>query len=386
MIDPKCFLATLQAAGLRFFTGVPDSLLREFNACLLHSLPPEQHVIAANEGAAVGLAIGHFLASGNPALVYLQNSGLGNSVNPLVSLADPLVMGCPMLLLIGWRGELLADDLQLKDEPQHKQQGRITLRQLDTLEIPYQVIDAESDAAASLETAIASTRQRQGPVALVVRKDSFAPWATAIDTMSAQDDKALISREEAIRAVLYVLPDNLPIVSTTGMASRELFELRKKAGCGQKRDLLCVGGMGHAVSIAAGLALTGPDRLVVCLDGDGSLLMHLGALTNSALCPNLIHIVLNNGAHDSVGGQPTRAAELDLWPIATACGYRVCGQADTKEKIHQQLRAMLARDMSRFLEIRCSRGSRTGLGRPSQTPAGNRAAFMEFLKETGSAR
>ncbi len=371
------FLSVLQKIGICFFTGVPDSLLKEFNACMLDSLSPTEHIIAANEGAAVGLAMGHYLARGSPALVYMQNSGLGNSVNPLASLADPLVMGCPMLLLIGWRGEILADASQLKDEPQHKQQGRITLTQLDTLEIPYQVLDKDSDIVTSLHKAIDDARKRQGPVAIVVRKDSFVPYSRKV---ARYDDINLLSREAAIRAVLDILPNSMPIVSTTGMPSRELFELRGQVGAGHQRDLLCVGGMGHAVSIAAGIAVAQPQKQVVCLDGDGAMLMHLGALTNTATCQNLIHIVLNNGAHDSVGGQPTRAAELNLSSIATACGYKQSAQVNAPEEIHQQLAAMLDLRQSCFLEIRCRRGNRPDLGRPTQAPRQNQENFMLFLK------
>lgn len=376
-ISPEDFLNTLRALGIRFITGVPDSLLKELNACFLDSIRSTEHIIAANEGAAIGMALGHFFASGVPALVYMQNSGLGNIVNPLVSLADPLVMGCPMLLLIGWRGEIMDDASQLKDEPQHKQQGRITLRQLDTLEIPYQILSQDSDLRLCLHTAIAAARARQGPVAIVVRKDSFLTYPKRFQL---SEDDELLSRESAIQAVLDVLPNSLPIISTTGMISRELFELRKLGGAGHQRDLLCVGGMGHAVSIAAGIAVAQPHKQVVCLDGDGAMLMHLGALTNTATCPNLIHIVLNNGAHDSVGGQPTRASELNLSFIATACGYIKSARVSTAEEIHRHLQVMLAQRQSSFLEILCCRGNRADLGRPTQTPTQNRENFMLFLK------
>lgn len=377
-ISPLNFLCILQAAGLHFFTGVPDSLLKDFNACLLDVLQPSEHLIAANEGAAIGLALGYYIASGSPALVYMQNSGLGNSVNPLVSLADPLVMGCPMLLLIGWRGEMTTEDgCQFEDEPQHKQQGRITLRLLDTLEIPYQVLDKYSNPDDCLHMALSTARDRQGPVALVVRKGSFASWP---GKENAQPPAPLISREVAIRSVLEDLPESLPIVSTTGMPSRELFELREQDKVGHQRDLLCVGGMGHAVSIAAGIALAQPQNRVVCLDGDGAMLMHLGALTNAASCPNLIHVVLNNGSHDSVGGQPTRAAELDLSRIAVGCGYEQSARASSRVEIRYYLHAMLAQHQSSFLEILCRKGNRADLGRPTRTPSENRTEFMEFLK------
>lgn len=372
------FLSALRDEGVCFFTGVPDSLLKEFNACLLDTLNSTDHIIASNEGAAIGLALGHYLSSGSIPLVYMQNSGLGNSVNPLVSLVDPLVMGCPMLLLIGWRGEILDDTHQLRDEPQHKLQGRITITQLDTLRIPHQVIHKNSNVVASLHNALVVARERSGPVAIVVRKDAFVPYAKKYEW---RDDPRLISRETAIRAVVDSLPDSLPVISTTGMPSRELFDLRAQDGMGHQQDLLCVGGMGHAVSIAAGVAIAQAPKKVICLDGDGAMLMHLGALTNTATCQNLIHIVLNNGAHDSVGGQPTRASELNLSCIATACGYRLSQRVYTEDEIRHQLKVMLAQNESSFLEILCRRGSRADLGRPTLTPKQNCEDFMMFLRD-----
>lgn len=377
-IIPSRFLSAMKSSGISFVTGVPDSLLKEINACFLDSLSETEHIIAANEGSAIGLGLGHYLSSGTPALVYMQNSGVGNCVNPLVSLADPLVMGCPMLLLIGWRGEIKDDGDQLKDEPQHKQQGRTTLGILDVLEIPYQVIDYETDPEVCLEAMVNKAIERQGPVAMVVRKGSFSAW----DRNNLEEkDEALMSRESAIRTVLDILPNSIPIVATTGMPSRELFELREIDQIGHHRDLLCVGGMGHAVSISAGIAFSRINKRVVCLDGDGAMLMHLGALTNASMCKNLIHIVINNGAHDSVGGQPTRAAELDLSEIAKACGYGKVARASSPEAAKKHLQKMLKSDQSCYLEILCRKGNRSDLGRPSQTPVQNKTDFMKFLSE-----
>lgn len=376
-ISPNNFLNSLQASGIRFFTGVPDSLLKEFNACLIDSLTASEHIIAANEGAAVGMAIGHYLASKCPALVYMQNSGLGNSVNPLVSLADPLVMGCPLILLIGWRGEVMPDGSQLKDEPQHKQQGRITLSQLDSMGIPYQELNKDIDFKACINKTISLAIERQGPVAIIVRKDTFAKYSK---NFQINDEGTLITREAAIAAVLEVIPKVCPVVSTTGMASRELFELRQMSKVGHEQDLLCVGAMGHASSIAAGIALAKPNKKVVCLDGDGAMIMHLGAITNSGVCSNLIHIVLNNASHDSVGGQPTRAGHINLSRIAEECGYEFAAQARNLEDIDKYLHKMVLLNKSCFLEILCRRGNRLNLGRPMQTPSENRENFMMHLE------
>lgn len=377
MINPTRFTALLETLDIRFVTGVPDSLLESVCACIASCLPPEKHVIATNEGSAVGLAIGHYLATGRPALVYMQNSGLGNAANPLASLADPQVYAVPMVLMIGWRGEMLDDGRQLRDEPQHVKQGRITIPQLAILDIPHRVIGGDSTTIAQvLEELVDLAMSRSGPVALVVRKQTFAPFKP----VRSGDDEGLISREAAIGAVMAALPDGVPIVSTTGMASRELFELRKEAGSGHHRDFLTVGGMGHAAQIAAGIAMARRSRQVVCLDGDGAALMHLGGLAISAECSNLLHIVLNNGAHDSVGGQPTKGATLDFTRIAAACGYGRVARAATEGEIAATVRSMLGNPFSAFLEIRCRRGARANLGRPDRAPTENKSDFMRFLQ------
>ncbi|HYC58384.1 MAG TPA: phosphonopyruvate decarboxylase [Thermoanaerobaculia bacterium] len=375
MIDPEHFIATLSEAGIRFVTGVPDSLLKDFGAALTAHYSADRHVIAANEGGAVGLAIGHYLAGGSPALVYLQNSGLGNAVNPLVSLADPQIHGIPIVLLIGWRGELLDGGAQAHDEPQHRKQGQITPALLEVLSIPYRLIDAATtDVKSLIEEVVAESRQRSGPVALLVRRNTFAHAVAG----SGSDGDSM-SREEAIRVILSVIGDDVPIVSTTGMASRELFELRTRDGLGHHREFLTVGGMGHASQIAAGVAIATPEKKILCLDGDGALLMHMGSLTISAACDNLLHVVINNGAHDSVGGQPTKGAVLDLTKIAAACGYGSIAMASNPAEIESNLQAMLSSNCSSFLEIKCRRGARPDLGRPDRSPAVNKAEFMSFL-------
>lgn len=377
MIAPSAFNLALQVAGIHFVAGVPDSLLKEVCACMTQSFPAERHVIAANEGAAVGLAIGHYLASGKPALVYMQNSGLGNVVNPIASLADPQVYGIPMLLMVGWRGEMLTDGTQLHDEPQHVKQGQVTIAQLDILEIPYVLIDANTpDIEQVLKELVELALKRQGPVALLVRKQTFSPFKLEAES----DTSNLLSREQVIRLLVQNLPENTAIVSTTGMASRELFEYRKANGSGCDHDFLTVGGMGHASQIATGIAIAQPANKVLCIDGDGAMLMHMGSLAVSARQKNLMHVVINNGAHDSVGGQPTLAKDLDLFKIASDCGYGFVAQVATEESLLTQLSLAIRADTSVFLEIKCKCGARADLGRPDQTPATNKRAFMKFLQ------
>jgi phosphonopyruvate decarboxylase len=377
MIETADFISGLKKAGINFVTGVPDSLLKDICGFIASKVGPKQHIIATNEGSAVGLAIGHHLATGSLALVYMQNSGLGNIVNPVTSLADPQVYAVPMVLMIGWRGEIQEDKTQLHDEPQHLKQGRITLNQLDTLEVPYRIIDANTPSIDIVLKELATDAlARSGPVALVVRKNTFAHF-----TLPGQaQDGVELSREGAIRQILSVLPLDAAIVSTTGMASRELFELRKQTQDGHDRDFLTVGGMGHASQIAAGIAFASPHRKVVCLDGDGAFLMHAGALAVSADCSNLIHIVLNNEAHDSVGGQPTKGNVLHFDRVASAFGYSHVDRATNGKELRTKLIRMLNLDGSALLEIQCKRGSRKDLGRPDRSPFQNKSDFMKFLR------
>ena len=346
MIRPEFFIDTLGSYGIDFFVGVPDSLLKNFCAVLSARLDSRHNIIAANEGGAVGLAAGHYLATGRPACVYMQNSGEGNAVNPLASLMDGDVYGLPALLVIGWRGEP-----GVKDEPQHAKQGKITLSLLDCLDIPYSVLsDDESVASDQISDALAVVNAG-GVYALVVRKGTFsAPEAdpaaepSAVDNPSAAMNVPELSRESAIQAVAAALGPQDIVVSTTGMISRELFEYRASAGMGHGHDFLTVGSMGHASQIALGIALERPDRRVCCFDGDGAVLMHMGsmAIVGQSGASNYVHIVFNNGAHDSVGGQPTVGLAVDLCAVARAVGYRSAVRVSTAAELRSALPGLLS--------------------------------------------
>jgi len=357
--------------GVGFFSGVPDSLLKDFCAYITDNTEKQNHVIAVNEGAAVGLACGYHLATGRVPLVYMQNSGLGNAVNPLLSLADYDVYRMPLVLVIGWRGEP-----GVHDEPQHVKQGKVTCAMLESMGIPYTVLEDNEDGVNNqIEVCFKTIAETGSPYAFVIRKDTFAPY-----TLNKNEEhKAVMTREEAIE--LIAANREGIIVSTTGMTSRELYELRGKAGKGHERDFLTVGSMGHASSIALSIALQKPQIRVTCLDGDGAALMHMGALAAiGTLKPrNYYHIVLNNGAHDSVGGQPTIAPFIDMPAIARACGYEIVYQAKTKKDL---IRVLSKRnDGLTFIEVKVKKGARKDLGRPKSTPRENKAAFMKYIGE-----
>jgi phosphonopyruvate decarboxylase len=369
MIEAEYFYKKLVDSGVGFFSGVPDSLLKDFCAYITEKAGEQNHIIAVNEGAAVALACGYHLATGNISLVYMQNSGIGNAVNPLLSLADTEVYRIPLVLVIGWRGEP-----GVHDESQHVKQGKVTCSLLETMGIPYSVLENnEEDANRQIDTCFDTIKKTQSPYAFVIRKDTFASY-----TLQKEESKATMTREEAIE-LISSNRDGI-IVSTTGMISRELYELREKISpVTHERDFLTVGSMGHASSIALSIALQKPQIQVTCLDGDGAALMHMGAFAaiGTKKPRNFCHIVLNNGAHDSVGGQPTIAPFIDLPAIARACGYVHVFQAKTKD----ELKSILGKKDERltFIEVMVKKGARKDLGRPKSSPIENKTAFMDYI-------
>jgi phosphonopyruvate decarboxylase len=370
MLNCKEFYDTITAHGFDFYAGVPDSLLKDFCAYVTDHTPPERNIITANEGSSVALAAGYFLATGRPGVVYMQNSGLGNTVNPLTSLADQGVYGVPMLLVIGWRGEP-----GVKDEPQHVKMGGISREVLNAIGVEWAELPQEPDAArATIAHAAARLRERPAPFALLVRKETFEKYKLKNVIQSPYK----LSREDAIGELIGLLRPGMPIVATTGMPSRELYEHRERRGEGHDTDFLTVGSMGHSSQIALGIALQKPDKTVYCLDGDGAVLMHMGGLASigTSGCRNYKHICLNNGAHDSVGGQPTVAFQVDLAAVASACGYRETFVATSAEELREIFPRFDAAEGPAFLEVRVSVGHRNDLGRPKMSPSELKVAFM----------
>ena len=364
----------LLANEINLFTGVPDSLLKDLCACITDNSPTGRHIIAANEGAAVAIAAGHYLASGKPALVYMQNSGIGNAVNPLLSLADPKVYQMPMLLVVGWRGEP-----NTKDEPQHIKQGEVTLSLFDAMQIPYILIDEnEIIAEKQFTQLLTQTISTSSPQVAVIRKNLFTPYKLKNKPVN----NFTMSREEALQTVIDSLEKDDVLISTTGKLSRELFEYREFKGEGHEKDFLTVGSMGHSISIALGVALSKPDKFVYCLDGDGAMIMHLGAMTNIGVSglKNIRHIVFNNGAHESVGKQPTVAFHIDIPKIALGCGYKNAYSVSDIAELKQVLKSFRKEDGPILLEIKVNLASREDLGRPTRTTHENKEDFMNFLK------
>jgi len=365
----------VELTGADFFAGVPDSQLKALCGYLMdrYGLDPSHHIIAANEGNAAALAAGYHLATGKVPVVYLQNSGLGNIVNPVASLLNEKVYGIPCLFIVGWRGEP-----GVHDEPQHIFQGEITLPLLKDLDIPAFVIGkdtTEEQVRDKMKEYRALFRQGR-QAAFVVRRGGLEYAGR-----TAYGNSHSMSREEAIGRILNASGDD-PVVSTTGKASREVYELREAMGQSHGHDFLTVGSMGHSSSIALEIALQKPGRRVWCLDGDGAVLMHMGAmaLIGASKPANLVHIILNNEAHESVGGMPTAVGSVDLPAVARACGYPGAVSVDSPEGLDRALDEAKAAGQLMMIEVKCALGAREDLGRPTATPAKNKAAFMAALE------
>ena len=358
-----------------FFTGVPDSQLSALCNYLYDSFGiSKKHIIAANEGNCIALGAGYYLSTGKIPAIYMQNSGIGNALNPLASLSHEDVYGIPNLLIIGWRGEP-----GVHDEPQHVHQGKITLKLLEDLEIPYFILDdATNEHELDSFLTNADLQFTTGKsVAIVVRKKGLQ-----YDVKTDYSNGCELTREQAIEKIIEFTGTDI-IISTTGKASRELFELREKRNNDHTHDFLTVGSMGHCSSIAMGIALNKPDKKVWCIDGDGAMLMHMGALAviGNVSPQNMIHIVLNNNSHESVGGMPTVSNTVNICEVAQACGYKATYQSDTLQSLEDNLAKITKSKGPILLEIKCANTSRSNLGRPTTTTWENKKSFMKFLEE-----
>ncbi len=362
--------------GADYYAGVPDSQLKALCNYLMHTygIDPKHHMIGANEGNCTALAAGYHLATGKGPGGYMQNSGEGNIINPVASLLNDKVYGIPVIFVVGWRGEP-----GVHDEPQHIYQGEVTVRLLEDMDIRTCIVGKETtkERLTSVMEEFGLLLAEGKSVAFVIQKGAL----TYEEKVVYQNEHQMV-REEIIRHIVRAAGED-PIVSTTGKASRELFEIREANHQSHKYDFLTVGSMGHSSSIALGIAAQKAGQKIWCVDGDGALLMHMGALAvTGAACPsNLIHVVINNGAHETVGGMPTAAGSADLIGIAKACGYPYAASADSFEKLDQELQSAKERKMLSFIEVKCSIGAREDLGRPTTTAMENKENFMEYLKE-----
>lgn len=376
MVNPEEYLHSLQDAGVEFITGVPDTLLNDLCLAIEERWPASRHVLAANEGNAITLAAGYHLATGTVPLIYMQNSGLGNAMNPLISLVDRAVYAIPMVLLVGWRGDPTSPDW-----PQHVRQGEVTPGILSDMDVPFRFLEPDDEMILnSIEWAVSTAKERSGPVALLARTGVFD--LSEKSDFGVEDGPYLVSREEAMASVLDIAPKNTIFVATTGRATRELYELREARRESHENDFLNVGAMGHTSSIAAGIAMAKPGRTVICFDGDSAALMHMGcfAINASLKLPNFIHIILNNGAHESVGGQTSVGHRVDFTEIAAAAGYRTCrGWVSTQVDLQNSTVELLSKGGPALIDMRIRKGMRKDIPKLVMIPLELKTMLMEEL-------
>ena len=366
MIKPSSLIEVLKNNHIKRFFGVPDSLLKDFAGYIADYMSPKEHIITANEGNAIAMAAGYNLATNKIALVYLQNSGLGNTINPLVSLVDPKVYNIPLIMMIGWRGEP-----NLKDEPQHVRQGEITESLLNELQIPFVVLD-EKSYSTQVESLVEKARNESRPVAILVKKNTFEEYRFKV-----QDNSFQLGREEALKMILETLKPEDKIISTTGKSSREIFELRESLNQSHQNDFLTVGSMGHVSSIALGYALNSSSN-VYCIDGDGSMIMHAGALgiLASNQPKNLKYILMNNASHESVGGQPTISSSINYDLLFQGMGFEKPITVNNLEELKVSL-VEVENNFKKPLIVNVKIGSREDLGRPTIKPIESKHNFMK---------
>ena len=377
MLSPKEFYDFLKKNDMNFFTGVPDSLLKNFCSYIIDNCNENNHIIAANEGNAISIGIGYHLSTNKIPLIYLQNSGLGNVINPLLSLADKDVYSIPMILLIGWRGVP-----GVKDEPQHKKQGRVMIDMLKSMEIPFEILSNEFPNEILLEkisAIIEISKNKLQPCVLIVKKDTFTNYKKNKIHASPHN----MSREIIIENIIEMTTENDLFVTTTGITSREFYECMVRKNKDHGNNFYTVGGMGHANQIALSIAIQKKKNRVFCIDGDGSVIMHMGSLAiiGQQKCKNFKHIVFNNGCHESVGGQPTVGLDINLTEIAKASNYDGVISVDNFHDFKDNFKKVIASEGSVFFEIKIKADHRTDLGRPTTTPIDNKKAIMKSLKK-----
>lgn len=364
----------LDIIGSDFYTGVPDSQLKPLCNYLMaeYGIDPKHHVIAANEGNCTALAAGYHLATGKTPVVYMQNSGEGNIINPVASLLNDKVYAIPVIFVVGWRGEP-----GIYDEPQHIYQGQVTVKLLEDMDIKAFVIrqDTPEEEVSAAMKEFQALISKGKSVAFVIGKGGLS-----YEGKVKYSNDNIMSREDIIKHIVEVSGED-PIVSTTGKASRELFEIREANGQSHKYDFLTVGSMGHSSSIALGVAINKPDRKIWCIDGDGAALMHMGSIAVIGACApkNMVHIVINNGAHETVGGMPTVASKIDITAVAKACGYSHAVNVASFDELDKELDQAKKRNELTFIEVMCAIGARSDLGRPTTTAVDNKKNFMEYI-------
>ena len=369
MIKVNTLINLLKKNNTNFFTGVPDSVLKELSSYLKNQ---RNHIIATSEGSAVSIGIGHYLSTKKIPCIYMQNSGLSNALNPLISIAHKKVYSIPLILIIGWRGSP-----KVKDEPQHNVKGKITREILKLLNIKYTILRSNKDFK-KFDKQIKHAKKNNTIVACLIEQGTLHKNSKS----SSKKDFYSLDKEYFLKTLIKEIPTRSKVISSTGYNSRELMYLRKKFNLNKSKDFYMVGGMGHTSSVALGYSLVSKNN-TFCIDGDGAFLMHTGSIAEigSRSVKRFKHIVINNGCHDSVGGQPTRAGNIDLEKIASSFGYKVFPSCKSKDALIETLEKFMSSQDCSFLEIKANPGFRNNLGRPTTSPEENKVCFMQSIQK-----
>ena len=355
MIKVESLVKILKRNKSTFFTGVPDSVLKELSYTLQNK-DKKEHIIATNEGTAVSIGIGHYLSTKEVPCVYMQNSGLSNALNPLLSIAHEKVYAIPLILIIGWRGSP-----RIKDEPQHNVKGKITESILKLLNIKYTILRSINDLD-KFEKQIKFSKKKNSIVACLIEQGTLEK----IDRIKKNSDFYKLNKELFLKTLLQSLDKNTKVISSTGYNSRELMHIRSKYKIIKTKDFYMVGGMGHTSSVALGYSLTSKKK-IICIDGDGSFLMHLGAIKTAGTFANknFKYILLNNNSHDSVGGQNTYANNINFEKLSKSLGFKKFYSIKNDKNLKKTIKTFLSDDTLSFLEVKVSNSKIKNLPRPT---------------------
>ena len=355
MIEVKSLINLLKKNNSNFYTGVPDSVLKELSFALRNK-GTKNHIIATNEGSAVSLGIGNYLSTKKVPCIYMQNSGLSNALNPLISIAHEKVYSIPLILIIGWRGSP-----KIKDEPQHNVKGQITESLLKLLNINYTIIRTIADLK-KFDKQIKSAKKKNSIVACLIEQGTLEKTKQ----INKKKDFYKLDKELFLKTLLESLEKNTKIISSTGYNSRELMFLRNKYKIQNSRDFYMVGGMGHSSSVALGYSLS-TKKKTICVDGDGSLLMHLGSIKTVGTFAknNFKYILLNNNSHDSVGGQNTYADDINFKNLSKSLGFKKFYLIKNDRNLKKNIQKFLKDKNLCFLEVKVSNSKIKNLPRPT---------------------
>ena len=355
MIKIDSLINVLKKNDINFFTGIPDSILIELSR-FLQNKNKRKHIRATSEGSAISIGIGHYLSTKQVPCIYMQNSGLSNALNPLISITSKKVYNIPLVLIIGWRGSP-----RVKDEPQHNVKGKITESILKLLNIKYTIVRSGNDLS-QFNKIVKNAKKNNNIAACLIEQGTIKKIKKTYNKKNFYK----LNKELFLKTLLETLEKNSKVISSTGYNSRELMYLRNKYKLINTKDFYMVGGMGHTASVALGYSLS-TKKKTICIDGDGSFLMHLGSIKTAGTFANnnFKYILLNNNSHDSVGGQNTYANNIDFEKLSKSLGFKKFYKIKNNKNLKQNIKRFLKGNNLNFLEVKITNSKIKNLPRPN---------------------